>query len=175
MAVTPFSYGGNTILSHPIFVETILPFLLVFTIVFAVLEKSKILGDGKRQVDAIVALVVGLVVISFAQAVGIILQMTIFLAVALVVILVLMILLGAFAAEGKFTDMFPKALRYIAIVVVVVAVVIAAVYITGFWERLYDWVYIGSESNIFINILFFVIIAGAIVAVIVGTGAAKKS
>ena len=67
----PFVYGGQTILSHPIFVETILPFLLIFTIVFAVLQKAKILGEGKRQIDAIVALVVGLLFISFAQAVGI--------------------------------------------------------------------------------------------------------
>lgn len=173
MAPTPFSYGGDTILSHPIFVESILPFLLVFTIVFAVLQKSKLFGEGKKQIDAIIGLVVGLLVISFANAIGIILQMTIFLAVSLVVILVLMVMLGAFAPEGKlFGDdgMFPKALKYIAMVVVVVAVVIATVYITGFWNYLYDWIYIGSESTIFINILFFLIIAGAIVAVILGAG-----
>ena len=121
------SYGGNTILSHPIFIETILPFLLVFTIVFAVLQKSKIFGDGKRQIDAIVALVIGLLAIAFGNAVGIILQMTVFLAVSLVIILVLMLLLGAFAEEGKLfgdSGTLPKALKYILIVVAVLAVVI---------------------------------------------------
>ena len=61
MALLPT--GGPTLLSHPIFVETILPFLLVFTLVFAVLQKSKILGDNKKQIDAIVSLVVGLLLI----------------------------------------------------------------------------------------------------------------
>ncbi len=177
MAPTPFSYGGDTILSSPIFVESILPFLLVFTIVFAVLQKSKLFGDGKKQIDAIVALVVGVLVVSFAGATGIILQMTIFLAVSLVVILVLLILLGAFAEEGKFwgdNGMFPKALRIIAMIVVILAVVIAATYITGFWETLYDWVFLGgTSSSTFVNVLFFIIIAAAVAAVIVSSGKKK--
>ena len=167
------TYGGNTILSHPIFVETILPFLLVFTIVFAILQKAKIFGENKKQIDAIVGLVVGLLVISFGQATGIILQMTVFLAVSLVVILVLMLLLGSFSEEGKFFEKFPKAVNYILIVVVLLAVVIAAVYTTGFWQYLYDWIYIGSESTIFVNILFVVIIAGAVVAVMFGAKGKK--
>ena len=32
------------------------PFLLVFFIVFAILEKTKLLGEGKKQVNALVAL-----------------------------------------------------------------------------------------------------------------------
>ena len=56
-----FAFGGDTIISHPIFVGTILPFVLVFTIVFAVLQKSKIFGDDKKQIDSIVALVFGLI------------------------------------------------------------------------------------------------------------------
>lgn len=177
MAPIPFSYGGDTILSSPIFVETILPFLLVFTIVFAVLQKSKLFGDGKKQIDAIVALVVGVLVVSFAGATGIILQMTVFLAVSLVVILVLLILLGAFAEEGKFwgkEGMFPNALKYIAMIVVILAVVIAATYVTGFWEYLYDWVYLGgTSSSTFINVVFFIIIAAAVAAVLVSSGKKK--
>ncbi len=170
-----FIYGGNTILSHPIFVETILPFLLVFTIVFAILQKSKILGEGKKQVDSIVALVVGLIIISFAQATGIILQMTVFLATALVVVLILLILLGAFAKEGEFfKDIITKPVRIIAIIAVVLAVAIAAVYTTGFWQYIYDWIFIGSQSTIFINVLFLIIIAGAIIAVISKGGGEGK-
>ncbi len=170
-----FVYGGNTILSHPIFVESILPFILVFTIVFAILQKSKILGDGKKQVDALVSLVVGLLVISFAQAIGIILQMTVFLAVGLVVILVLLLLLGSFTEPGKFFEDkgFPKAVRIGLISVVILAVVIALVYITGFWEYLYDWVYVGTESTIFINVIFVALIVGAVIFVIKSGGGNK--
>ena len=158
-------YGGPTILSHPIFVETILPFLLVFTVVFAILQKSKIFGDGKKQVDAIVALVVGLLVISFGYAIGIILQLTVFLAVALVVMLVLMLLLGSF---GKGELSIPKALSVILIIAAVIAVVIAVLYVTNFWLYLYDLLFTAGDSSIFINAVFVVIIVGAIIAVILG-------
>src|SRR3989338_1267974 len=91
-----------TILQTPFFIEIILPFLLVFAVVFAILQKSEVLGKGKKQVDSIVALVVGLVVISFGKAIGIIIGLTTFLAVSIVVILVFMILVGAFFKQGTF-------------------------------------------------------------------------
>jgi hypothetical protein len=40
--------------------DFLLPFLLVFTISFAVLQKAKILGDGKKQYNVVVSLVLGL-------------------------------------------------------------------------------------------------------------------
>lgn len=163
-----FVYGGSTILSHPIFVETILPFLLVFTIVFAVLQKSKILGEGKRQIDAIVGLVVGLLVISFGQATGVIIQLTYFLAVALVIILVLMILLGSFTREGKFFEWMPKGLKWILSTIVIIAVVIAVLVVTDVWGRLYDYFFMASDTGILANVIFVVAIIGAIVAVILG-------
>src|SRR3989344_989954 len=49
----------STVLSSP-FAQTILLFVLVFVVVFAVLQKSKILGDGKKQIDALVALAIAL-------------------------------------------------------------------------------------------------------------------
>ena len=165
----PFVYGGQTILSHPIFVETILPFLLIFTIVFAVLQKSKILGEGKRQIDAIIALVVGLLVISFAQATGIIIQLIPFLAVSLVVLLILMVLIGSFW-KGD----LPKPLQYVLMVVVLLAVVIAIMFFTNAWYWLLDLIYLGGDSALFINAIFIIIIAAAVVAVILGAGKVKK-
>ena len=161
-----FVYGGQTILSSPIFIETILPFILVFTIVFAILQKSKILGEDKKQIDAIVALVVGLVVISFAQATGIIIQMIPFLAVSLVVILVLMIMIGSFNEGKSFDSTFPKGLRRALLAIVIVAVVIAVLYITEGWKYLYDLILVPSNSSIFINIVFIAIVIGAIIFVL---------
>ncbi len=50
--------------------DVILPFLLVFTIVYAVLYRSQILGDNKKPFNKIVAMVIGLAVI-FPQFTGI--------------------------------------------------------------------------------------------------------
>jgi len=40
--------------------DVMLPFLLVFVIIFAILQKTKILGDGKKNLNAAVAVVIGL-------------------------------------------------------------------------------------------------------------------
>ncbi|MEK6800515.1 MAG: hypothetical protein AABY10_02970 [Nanoarchaeota archaeon] len=171
--VKSFTYGGQTLLSNPIVVETILPFLLVFTIVFAVLQKSEILGKGKRQIDAIVSLVIGLLIISLGQAVGIIIQLTYFLSVSLVIILVFLILIGSFTKEGDFFKEFPKGMRWILIVASLIAVIIAVLYITGAWEYLFNLVSEGSESNFIINLGFVVIMIGAIAAVLYGSNDKK--
>ena len=172
MATGGFEYGGLTILSHPLFVEAILPFILVFTIVFAVLQKSEVLGKGKKQVDAIVSLVVGLLVISFGQAVGIIVQLIPFLAVSLVVLLVLLILLGSFAKEGEFK--LHKSIKVILTVVILVAVVIAVLLISGAWDTVYDFIWLNSGSGFLINIVFVVVVIGAIVSVLLGSGGKDK-
>jgi hypothetical protein len=43
--------------------DVLLPFILVFTIVFATLQKTKILGDGRRSFNTVVALVMSLAVV----------------------------------------------------------------------------------------------------------------
>lgn len=162
-----FAYGGSTILSSPLFVETILPFLLVFTLVFAVLQKSKVLGDGKKQIDAIVSLVIGLLVISFGQATGIIIQLIPFLAVSLVVILVFMILVGSFHTGGDFLG---GKMKTFLMILSMITVGIAVLWITNAWEYLYELLLFRSDSNIVANVIFVVFIIGAIAAVIWGAG-----
>ena len=80
-----------TILQNPFVVQLILPFLLVFAVVFAVLQKSKIFGEGKRQIDVIVAFAIALIVVAFVQYVNIIIQLAAFLGLMLVIILVMML------------------------------------------------------------------------------------
>lgn len=43
--------------------DAVLPFILIFTILFAVLQKTKIIGEGKRQFNTLVALVLSLMVV----------------------------------------------------------------------------------------------------------------
>jgi len=161
-----------TILQTPFFIEIILPFLLVFAVVFAILQKSEVLGKGKKQVDSIVALVVGLVVISFGKAIGIIIGLTTFLAVSIVVILVFMILVGAFFKQGTFEI---KGKTQIALgVLAFLAVAIAVLYYTGAWNYLYGTLFYGN-SALGTNILFIVLIVIAIGVVVWGGGSGKPS
>jgi len=43
--------------------DSLLPFILIFTIIFAVLQKTKIVGEGKRQFNTVIALIVSLMVV----------------------------------------------------------------------------------------------------------------
>jgi hypothetical protein len=63
------------------FIDIVLPFLLVFTLVFAILEKSRILGTTKlsdntevanKNLNSVVAFVIGLLVVATSNVVGVI-------------------------------------------------------------------------------------------------------
>jgi hypothetical protein len=43
--------------------DSLLPFILIFAVVFAVLEKTRIIGEGKKQFNTLVALVMSLMVV----------------------------------------------------------------------------------------------------------------
>jgi len=43
--------------------DSLLPFILIFTILFAVLQKTKIIGEGKRQFNTVIALIISLMVV----------------------------------------------------------------------------------------------------------------
>ena len=156
-------YGGFTILSSPFFVEALLPFLLVFSLVFAVLQKSEILGKGKKQLDALVALSVGLLVIAFGQAVGIILQLVTFLSVALVVVLVFMLLVGSLFKEGSFE--LDGWIKLVIGIIIFIGVVVAVLVYTGSWDWILNFID-ASNSNLWTNIFFIAIVVVAIAVVV---------
>jgi len=45
------------------FVDVFLPFLLIFTVIFAILEKTKILGEGKKNMNSGIAIIFALLVV----------------------------------------------------------------------------------------------------------------
>ena len=152
------------IFASTIFTEMILPFLLVFVLVFAVLQKSKILGEGKSQIDALISLVVALVLIIFETPRNIIVNLMPWLAVGLIVMLVFMLLYGFVAGEGAHGQKWQKIVFGILIGIFVLGLVI---YYAGAYEILKNWFSGGNE--VWINVLLVVIIAGAL-ALAISTG-----
>jgi len=161
----------QTILQSPFFLEIILPFLLVFTIVYAVLQKSEILGKDKRQIDAIVGLVIGLIVVSFGKATGIIINLMPFLAVSLVVILVFMILYGSVHTGALELN---KGVKVTFGILAAIGVVIALLVITGAWDYISGLFGGVTASSVATNIIFIALIIGAIAAVIMGSKESEK-
>jgi len=163
----------ETIFSYPIIRDIILPFLLVFTLVFAILEKTKLLGEGKRQIDAIVSFVVGVILIGFSYPTGIIVKLVPFLVVCLVVLFVFMLLYG-FISGKKEGDVLNKGLKIALGIILGIAVIIAVIWATGAWDNLYNTLVEGQYAGEFwVSVLFLVIIGGAM-AVVLATGRKKR-
>lgn len=164
----------ESIFAQPIFMDYILPFLLVFTLTFAVLDKTKLLGEGKRQINAIISLVIGLILIAFPYAQGIIVKLIPFLAVALVILFIFMLMYG-FAMGKKEGDVLDKGVKIALGIIVGLAVIVAVLWATGAWDKVYDTLIGGGSSNqIWMNILLIAIIGGAM-AIVLSTGGKKNS
>lgn len=166
---------AETIINTSLVQEVILPFLLVFVVIFAILQKTKILGDGKKQIDALVALAVGLIVISFGYATGIIITLVPFLAVSAIVILVFMILYGmTFHGDKKF-----EVHKYVMAVIgglVALGVIVVLLSATGGWIYLRDNFFYDADgtSSILVNAIFIVVIAVAVGMAVWGGKDEKK-
>ena len=78
----------------------LLPFLMIFALVYGILSKSKILGDNKG-VNATIALAVGLLALQFDYVSGFYASIFPYAGMGLAVLLVALILLGLVTGEGK--------------------------------------------------------------------------
>lgn len=84
--------------------EVVLPFLLTFTIVFAILEKTKVLGTEKigsdwlprKNLNSLVAFVIGFLVLASAQLVEIITQVSSQIIILLLLIVFFLAMVGIF-------------------------------------------------------------------------------
>lgn len=87
--------------------DVILPFLLVFTILFAILEKTKVLGteeiEGvkytKKNLNAMVAFVVGFLVVASSTLVRIVNQTASHIVILLFLAIFFLLLVGSFMKE----------------------------------------------------------------------------
>ena len=152
---------------NPFFMEYVLPFVLVFTLIFAILEKTKILGECKKQISAIIGLVVGLMFIAFPIKVVVIYLMP-FLAVSAVILLVFMILYG-FIVGKKEGDVLGRWWKVAFGAILSVAMISVLLMATGYWDIVYNYLFsTSSGSTIWVNGFLIVVIVGVIIAVIKG-------
>ncbi len=115
--------------------DVILPFLLVFSVVFAILEKTRVLGTEKvggepvtkKSLNSIVAFVTAFFVIASAQLVAIITTVSSQMVILMLVIVFFMLLVGAFyhpAAESekardKLFDEWAKYFAYVMVIAII--------------------------------------------------------
>jgi len=154
------------IFDNPFFTEMLLPFLLVFVVVFAILQKSKILGEGKAQIDAIVGFVVGLLLIGVPGPRDVLVGIMPWMAVGVGVILVFLILYG-FVVGDLSGDNMPKGLKYGIGGLAGVFTVWIVLFVTGLGTKI--WSSFGTGSDVWMNVVMVAVIL-AVVAVAMKSG-----
>lgn len=146
-----------------LFTEVLIPFLLVFVLVFAVLQKTKILGDGKKQIDAMVSLALGLILIAVPKARNFITNITPWLAVGLVVILIYLLLFGFVGSDLKNGIQLEKWQKTTFASLAAIFVVALVLVYSGVWDKIFNGTS-GTESWLPTIIFIVVIIAAMIIA-----------
>ena len=155
-------------LSQIVYDYGILVFLLIFTVIFAVLQKSKIFGEAKKNFNVIVALVISLIVIipHFAgvynrigyDPVDIVNASLPSISVVMIAAIMLLLLVGLFGAEARW---FGTSISgWIAIIsVFIVAYVFGGA--AGWWvspSQMFSWWDSETTSMILILLVFGIII-----------------
>lgn len=108
------------------FFDVVLPFLLVFTIVFAILEKTMILGQEnnkpKKNLDAMVAFSIALFVVAASNVVAVLQQSLPMVTLVLIIIISFMLLVGSFMGTGEFSFKNYKYTKYFLVLFLIIAI-----------------------------------------------------
>ncbi|MCX6747032.1 MAG: hypothetical protein NTU63_02760 [Candidatus Pacearchaeota archaeon] len=162
----------TTFLQHWIFTQFLFPFLLIFFIVFAILEKTKLFGDGKKQINALTAFVIGLIFVGAVYPKLVVTNMVLFLTIALVVVFVVLLIWGFIFGDIKEGFELEKWMKWILGGITGIAIVGGVIWATGLWAGAGDFLKQGLTQNIITNVAFVVVIAIALALVLIGP---KKS
>ncbi len=162
--------GEETIFQGGIFTRFILPFFLVFFVVFAILEKTKFFGENKKQINAMISFVIGLIFVSVLYPTLVVTNLILFLTVALVCVFVIMLLWGFVHGDIKEGFKPEPWMKTTLAIVLGVAFIVAIIWATGFYDKIFGIVFNQSWSNAFwTNLAFIGAIAIALALVLAKT------
>lgn len=160
----------SLILQSPILTKFVYPFFLMFFIVFAIIDRTKIFGEEKKQINALVAFVIAFIFVSAIFPKEIVTNLILFLTIAIVIVFIVLLLWG-FIMGGESLKLFEKSSTGFKIfigVLVVVAVTIAVLWAAGIdagglFGKLFssDW-----SKSFWTNVLFIVLVAIALAVVL---------
>lgn len=113
--------------------DVILPFLLIFTIMFAILEKTKVLGtekiEGKeitkKNINAMVSFVVSFLVIASTRLVSVINETMSHVVLLLILVVSFMLLVGVFFGSKEITlENYPGWITFFMVLIFISIIVI---------------------------------------------------
>ena len=153
--------------------DVLLPFLLIFTVLFAILQKTSILGDKKKNMNVVVAVIIGLIVViphvlgryenPDLDPVNIINRALPSVSLLVIAVMCLLILIGIFGGDVKYFGLaFSGWIAWLSILAIAI-IFISSARGGRFW--LWFNQFFGSDAVALIVIL---LVFGLIVAFIMG-------
>lgn len=162
--------------------DVILPFLLVFTIIFAILEKTKILGiekvDGKeltkKNLNAMVAFVISFLVIASTQLVAVVNEVMANVVLLLILAVCFLMLVGVFFGDREFTlKEFPGWTKFFMVLMFIGIVVIFLNALD--WLQYIFALFIYWDAEWATGIIFLIIILGFMWYIVKEPGVKKEA
>lgn len=162
------------------FFDVILPFLLVFTIIFGILEKTRIFGEEKigdksypkKNLNSMVAFVIAFFVLAAKQVVTSLQLSLPYVALVLVILLSFMMLAGSFMGDKTFS--FENS-KWVVFLTLVSFIAVLLIFLNSFgWFHPIVAFFGANPSTVLIPTLLVGVVIGTIIYV-VGSGPAKES
>ncbi|MCC7574662.1 hypothetical protein KO361_03655 [Candidatus Woesearchaeota archaeon] len=175
MANTVLGNAMNFLVELGVF-EIILPFLLVFTMVFAFLEKTKIYGteeyrsenDGKihqvtrKNLNSMTAFVIAFFVVASAQLVSLISEVTSKVVLLIVLVFSFTLTIGAFQKQEKDGFFLNKTWTIIFEVIVFIGIALIFLNSLGWLDKIYAYLQSNWSGEILATVLMMAIFIGFI-------------
>lgn len=157
--------------------DVVLPFLLVFTIIFAILEKTRILGTVKfkgeevpnKNLNSMVAFVVGLLTVATANVVRTINESLPNVVLLVVISISFLIMIGVFMKTGEL-DFEGKYKTWYKVFMIIMFIAVIAIFINSIYdaqgnswlEIVLFFIITQWSSDVFTSIIFLIIMVVAI-------------
>ena len=146
--------------------DVVLPFLLVFTIVFAILEKTKVFGieewEGKKytkkNLNAMASFVIAFFVVASSELVEIITEVSSNFVVLLLLVVLFLLLVGAFYAEGDKSVFLEGVWKTTFMVIVLIGISIIFLQALGFLDDFTDFLSGGSNEIVGAIVLLVIVV-----------------
>ncbi len=171
MASSPLA-GAIEFLKEFGFYDVVLPFLLVFTIVYAVLQKTKIFGakEPTKNINAMIAFVMALFFVATTNLVAGTVELLPNVVVLLITLMSFMMLVGFFYTDKEFSFENHKFWKVFLTIIFFIGIVLMAWH--AFAPKAWEWFWIGQtdfwSSTAGVTIIFLAIVIGTILFVTLG-------
>lgn len=155
---------AQNLLFHPLIINYILPFVFVFVVTYALMEKINILGDNK-QAHLLVALGMAFFFIGVPSLLNVTQTLIPIISLAVIVIFCLMLLFGILGIEFYNPQKSYSGLRGWIAGILIVAVLISFAAISGWTQKFAS--FLKPEALQFIA---FLIVIGVVIWIVTATG-----